>query len=208
MNAPSHTPRTPRAIAIMLLLVAVYTFADLATKEWALDNLSTERTAGRTEVCQVDARNHIQFQRVPTASRPLIEGVFKLTYAENCGAAFSMLRSAPGWLRLLVFGVTNVGAVVLLITMFVRGSGGALFAAAVPLIVSGAIGNNLVDRVRHGFVVDFIQVDPQLFRYPIFNVADISIAIGVALLLLDGFVKKPAAASGSSTRQPEVSASA
>jgi signal peptidase II len=56
----------------------------------------------------------------------------------------------------------------------------------VPLIVSGAVGNNLSDRPRHGFVVDFLQVHPDLFRYPIFNVADIWIAIGVLLLLLDG----------------------
>jgi signal peptidase II len=60
------------------------------------------------------------------------------------------------------------------------------------LILSGAIGN-LSDRVRHGFVVDFIQVDPRLFEYPTFNVADIAISVGVGLLLIDG-MKKPAPA--------------
>jgi signal peptidase II len=60
------------------------------------------------------------------------------------------------------------------------------------LILSGAIGN-VSDRIRHGFVVDFIQVDPRLFEYPTFNVADIAISIGVGLLLIDG-MKKPAPA--------------
>jgi signal peptidase II len=122
----------------------------------------------------------------------MVEGVLRATYAENCGAAFSMLREAPGWVRALVFGVASIGAAIVLTTMFVRGSGGTLFAAAVPLILSGALGN-LTDRVRHGFVVDFIQVDPKLFSYPVFNVADVWIAIGVGLLLLDG-LKKPAQA--------------
>jgi signal peptidase II len=58
------------------------------------------------------------------------------------------------------------------------------------LIVSGAVGNNLSDRPRHGFVVDFLQVDPALFSYPIFNVADIWIAIGVGFLLVDGILHR------------------
>jgi signal peptidase II len=91
-------------------------------------------------------------------------------------------------LRVAVFGISAVGAVIVLITMFVRGSGGRAFAAAVPLIASGAVGN-LSDRVRHGFVVDFFQVDPQLFNYPVFNVADIAIAVGVGLLLIDSMGK-------------------
>jgi signal peptidase II len=64
--------------------------------------------------------------------------------------------------------------------------------------LSGALGN-LSDRVRHGFVVDFIQVDPKLFEYPTFNVADIAITIGVALLLIDG-MKKPDPAPAASAQ--------
>jgi signal peptidase II len=65
-----------------------------------------------------------------------------------------------------------------------------LFEYSVPLVLSGAIGN-LADRVRHGFVVDFIRFHiKDNWEYPTFNVADITIAIGVALLLMDG-MKKP-----------------
>jgi signal peptidase II len=104
-----------------------------------------------------------------------------------------MLRTAPSWLRAAVFGVAALGATVVLMTMFVKGTGGKLFGAAVPLILSGAIGN-LSDRIRHGFVVDFIQVDPRLFEYPTFNVADIAITVGVGLLLIDGMKKQAPAA--------------
>lgn len=188
--------RSPRAVVIMLVSLVLLTALDLGSKEWALDNLSVPRLpAKQAAVCEPDDQGSIASQRRPMAPRPLIDGVLNLYYAENCGAAFSMLRTAPGWLRMAVFGTASVGAVVALISMFVRGVGGPLFAAAVPLIVSGAVGNNLSDRPRHGFVVDFLQVDPELFRYPIFNVADIWIAIGVGLLLVDGFrTKRPAVA--------------
>ncbi|MET0284824.1 MAG: signal peptidase II [Polyangiales bacterium] len=189
MSTTEERPRRDtRALLIMLALLLVYTVADLGTKEWALDNLSRENAAAGA-VCEPNEQGLRSFQRVPTQPVPFIEGVLRFNYAENCGAAFSMLREAPGWTRALVFGVASIGAAIVLTVMFIRGSGGKMFAAAVPLILSGAIGN-LTDRLRHGFVVDFIQVDPQLFNYPVFNVADIAIFVGVALLLLEGGEKK------------------
>jgi signal peptidase II len=180
--------RDTRAILIMFVSLLLLTVADLGTKEWALDNLS-HASATQNPVCEPDAQGLRSFQRMPTAPKPFVDGVLRLNYAENCGAAFSMLRTAPGWVRALIFGIATIGAAVVLTTMFVRGSGGKYFAAAVPLILSGAIGN-LADRIRHGFVVDFLQVDPSLFNYPVFNVADIWIAVGVGLLLIDGGDKK------------------
>ncbi|MDB4975333.1 MAG: Lipoprotein signal peptidase [Myxococcaceae bacterium] len=181
--------RSTRALLVMLALLSLYTVADLASKEWALDTLSRARTGQQPPICQPDEQGYMDMQRLPTPPTHFIAGILDMHYAENCGAAFGMLRSAPGWVRALVFGVAAIGASIVLIVMFVRGSGGKPFAVAVPLILSGAIGN-LSDRVRHGFVVDFIQVDPKLFEYPTFNVADIAITIGVALLLIDG-MKKP-----------------
>ncbi len=170
----------------MIVSLVMFTVIDLGTKELALDHLSTVTPAElRPPVCAPDRHGRTGYQRQPTAAVPLVAGVLNLQYAENCGAAFSMLGTAPGWLRMGIFGTSSVVAVIALITMFVRGVGGRWFAAAVPLIVSGALGNNLFDRPRHGFVVDFLQVDPNLFRYPIFNVADIWIAIGVGLMLID-----------------------
>jgi signal peptidase II len=103
-----------------------------------------------------------------------------------------------------VFGVATVGASVMLMLMFVRGVGGKMFAASVPFILSGALGN-LADRIRHGFVVDFFQVDPALFVYPVFNVADIVIVIGVGLLLIDGMLKPRPADKSELARGPSPS---
>jgi signal peptidase II len=187
---PVHVPRSRSALLVMLASLVVYTAADLGSKQWALDNLSRARSGEPPPICQPDEQGYTRVQRLPTEPRVFIEGVIVFHYAENCGAAFGMLRTAPSWARAAVFGVAALGACVVLTLMFVRGAGGKLFGVAVPLILSGAIGN-LSDRVRHGFVVDFIQVDPRLFEYPTFNVADIAISVGVGLLLIDG-IKKPA----------------
>lgn len=172
----------------MLASLVVYGALDLGSKEWALDNLSRARAGEAPPVCEPDEHGGVVYQRVPLPAHVLVPGIMRLTYAENCGAAFSMLRTAPSWLRASVFGAATIGASIMLLLMFVRGAGGKLFAAAVPFILAGALGN-LADRIRHGFVVDFFQVDPALFVYPVFNVADIVIVIGVGLLLIDGMLK-------------------
>jgi signal peptidase II len=179
-----------RALILMLVSLAFYTFADLASKEWALDNLSHTRGGAQNPTCQPDEQGYVHMQRVPFDTVVLIDDYLEFRYAENCGAAFGMLRSAPSWVRAAVFGVAGIGACIVLSLMFMRGSGGKLFEYSVPLVLSGAIGN-LADRVRHGFVVDFIRFHiKDNWEYPTFNVADITIAIGVALLLMDG-MKKP-----------------
>jgi signal peptidase II len=179
-----------RALAIMLASLFLYTFADLASKEWALDGLSRERAGTPPPVCQPDDQGYVRMQRLPERTVVLIDNYLEFRYAENCGAAFGMLRTAPSWLRATIFGIAGIGACIVLTLMFMRGTGGKLFALSVPLVLSGAIGN-LTDRVRHGFVVDFIRFHIRNnWEYPTFNVADIAIAFGVGFLLLDG-LKKP-----------------
>jgi signal peptidase II len=118
----------------------------------------------------------------------LIDGWLEFRYAENCGAAFGFMRDMPMLVRKGVFYVAAAGAVVLLLWMFVTGRGGTLFAVSVPLIISGAVGN-FVDRVRFGYVVDFVRFHlHDRWAYPTFNVADAWITIGVALILIEGFV--------------------
>src|SRR5437762_1199759 len=122
----------------MLGSLGVYTFLDLASKDWALSSLSRERHGAATPICQPDGEGYTRMQRVPTDPKVLVDGYFVAHYAENCGAAFGMLRTAPSWVRALVFGIAAFGACVVLTLMFVRGAGGKLFGAAVPLILSGA----------------------------------------------------------------------
>lgn len=169
--------------------IALLTAMDLGSKHWAFNRLSQPSTLGSDPVCTADGRGRIRPQRAQRSPVVLIDGYFELRYAENCGAAFGFMRDMPSVVRKGVFYAAATGAIVLLMWMFITGRGGRLFAVSTPLIVAGAIGN-LVDRVRLGYVVDFIRVHIEdRWAYPTFNVADAWITIGVALILIEGFLE-------------------
>lgn len=183
----TRTSRSRQALVLCLAATAVLTAADLGSKHWALDRLSQPSSHGSDPVCEPDAQGHIRQQRTQRPPVVLIDGYLEFRYAENCGAAFGFMRDMPSFVRKAVFYLAAAGAVVLLFWMFITGRGGTLFAWSVPLIVAGAIGN-LVDRVRFGYVVDFVRFHlNDQWAYPTFNVADVWITIGVALILIDGF---------------------
>jgi signal peptidase II len=197
---PTHGPkRTPRAIVICVAVATLLTAADLASKSWAEGALSHPRLGDPPEVCAMDDSGFVRYQRVPSDTISLVDDVFELEYAENCGAAFGLLRQAPTIVRRVVFGLAALAATAVLMWLFIQGRGGPYFAVSVPLVISGAIGN-FFDRFLYGYVVDFIHFHyehPILwmdrFDYPTFNVADIAITIGVILLLIDGMRQdKPA----------------
>lgn len=186
-------PRPPQALVLAILGCLALTAFDHWTKVLAEDHLSRPRQGERPPVCE-ERDGFIAYQRLRGEPRVVIEGLLDLEYAENCGAAFGLMRNAPALARRVVFGVAAVVAVVALFTLFWQGRGGPMFAWSVPLVASGALGN-LIDRVRYGYVVDFIHVhyEPWNFDYPTFNVADIAITVGVALLILDSFRGEPVA---------------
>jgi signal peptidase II len=183
---PTWTRRTGQIVVYCLVATVVLTALDLASKEWAVAALSRELPGEPPPVCEPDERGYTPMQRARAQPVVLIEGYLEFRYAENCGAAFGLMNDMPGLVRHTVFGLAAILASVALLWMFVQGRGGWMFAASVPLIVSGALGN-LVDRVRYGYVVDFIRFHLQdQWDYPTFNVADSTITVGVILLLLDG----------------------
>ena len=183
--------RTAKAMLLCVIATTALTAADLASKTWAEGALSTERSFQVPEACTPNEHGNYYMQRGRGEGIELVTNYLELRYAENCGAAFGMLDDAPRWLRASVFMTAGVLAMVALGTMFMRGNGGPLFAASVPLIISGALGN-MIDRARLGYVVDFIHFHIyDRFEWPTFNVADITITVGVGLLLLDG-LRKPA----------------
>ena len=113
--------------------------------------------------------------------------VFNIVRAHNRGAAFSMFDAASGWQR-WVFSALAVGVSAALIVWLKRLEQGAtLLAAALALVLGGALGN-VIDRLRLGYVVDFIQVHWQQHYFPAFNVADAAITTGAGLLLLDALL--------------------
>lgn len=113
--------------------------------------------------------------------------VFNLVRAHNRGAAFSFLNSAGGWQRWLFSGLAIVVSVVLL--RWLRGlpRSSNMLAAALACILAGALGN-VIDRLRLGHVIDFIQLHWQQHYFAVFNVADAAITVGAGLLLLDAWL--------------------
>ncbi len=173
--------RSNKAIALCVAGTLALLGADFASKVWATDTLSEERIGTPPPVCAGDG-----MQRMHRPGIVLVDGYLELQYAENCGAAFGLLREADDTVRRGIFGIAAAAAAIALMWMFVTGRGGKLFAWSVPFVVSGALGN-LIDRVRNGYVVDFIRFHVHdKFEYPTFNVADITIVVGVALLVIDG----------------------
>jgi signal peptidase II len=186
------TPRSRRAIVICAVATLALVVIDLASKDWAAAELSVPLSYDPGPVCEPDEDGHQRMQRGRAEPIVIIDEHLELRYAENCGAAFGSFRSAGPVVRKLVFGAAAIAASVALFWMFAQGKGGPFFAWAVPMIVSGALGN-FVDRLRYGYVIDFIRAYnlniPYFDEWPTFNVADIGITVGVICLVIDSFRK-------------------
>ncbi len=116
-----------------------------------------------------------------------ITSFFNLVRAHNTGAAFSFLAGANGWQRWFFIGLGAVAAV-FIVWLLARHGGQRMFGWALSLILGGAVGN-VIDRVLHGHVVDFLQFHWGSAYFPSFNVADSAITIGAVLLILDELLR-------------------
>jgi len=109
---------------------------------------------------------------------------FNLTLSYNTGAAFSFLSEAGGWQRWFFIGLALLVSAVILFWLYKLTTQDKWVAIALSLVLGGAIGN-VIDRVLFGHVIDFLHVYYQQWSWPIFNIADSAISIGVAILLID-----------------------
>lgn len=118
-------------------------------------------------------------------SIPVIPGFFDIVYVLNPGAAFGFLATLSEQVRNPFFILISIVAVALIIFYHARYlRSHRLASVALGLILGGAIGN-LMDRLRHGVVVDFLDIHVYQYHWPAFNVADSAISIGVSLMILD-----------------------
>jgi len=116
-------------------------------------------------------------------SIPIFADFFNITYVRNRGAAFSFLSEAS-WRLPFFIGITVVAAVAILVAFHKLRNDQKLAQVSMAMIFSGAIGN-LIDRLRLGEVIDFLDVHWYRHHWPAFNVADSLICVGVFLLALD-----------------------
>ncbi len=168
------TPRTPvdDATKQAMRWRALYLFAafgifavDQLTKAWAIARL--------------------QFG----AEIVVIPGFLKFIYAENTGVAFGQLQSGGAVGRWLLVSFAAIAAVGVAIYFFRAGRTDDRVLGACALLLAGICGN-LTDRLRLGYVVDFILLYAGSFHWPVFNVADMSICAGATLLAIDAFLDK------------------
>ncbi|HET9205289.1 MAG TPA: signal peptidase II [Burkholderiaceae bacterium] len=119
-----------------------------------------------------------------------VTSFFNIVRAHNTGAAFSFLAGASGWQRWFFVGL-GVVASIFIVWMLRRHPEQTLFCFAVSMILGGALGN-VIDRLLHGYVVDFLDFHFQFLsplfpggHFPSFNIADSAITLGAACLILD-----------------------
>jgi signal peptidase II len=168
----------------LILTVALVVVCDQITKLWAMANLKSLIQEGSPT------------ERFIT----VIDGFFRLHYIENPGASWGLLRDASPEFRIPFFVGVSLAAIVFILWYFKKlGPNHRLQAFSISLILGGALGN-LIDRIRFGKVVDFIQwyfvvekpvnlgvftIEPGEKYWPTFNIADMAITIGVILLLVE-----------------------
>lgn len=120
-------------------------------------------------------------------SLELVSGFFNLTSVRNTGAAFGILATAPDWFRVPFFIAVPILALGSILWVFRSvGEKDRLSALAFAGVLGGALGN-LIDRARLGYVIDFLDFHYKHWHFPAFNVADITICIGVGLLMILSF---------------------
>lgn len=167
-------PASPRPNALPWLLLSAFVIvADQASKAWVLSSLP---------------------EYTPV---PVIRGFWNWYRTYNTGAAFSFLSDAGGWQKyffvLLALGIGG------LLATWLRRTPRADWKTAVPyaLVIGGAMGN-VIDRLLHGHVVDFIQWYVGEYYWPAFNIADSAIVLGAAGIAIASLLpaRKPAQAAG------------
>ncbi len=161
-EATGVVPRGTNRLWRWLVLAALIVLLDQVTKIWFDGNL------------QFGERWHI----LP---------FFDFTLLYNTGAAFSFLADGHGWQRWF-FTAIAIGAVGLILHLLRRSVGEPLFCTALACILGGAVGN-VIDRIQHGHVIDFLLFYWNTWFFPAFNIADVSITIGAILLVLDELLR-------------------
>ena len=117
----------------------------------------------------------------------VVTSFFNIVRVHNTGAAFSFLADASGWQRWF-FTSIGVVAVGVILWMLKAHPGQKLFSFALACILGGAVGN-VIDRVRYGYVVDFLDFYWGTWHFPAFNIADSAISVGAACLILDELLR-------------------
>jgi signal peptidase II len=164
LDGGSKETAPPGHVALGLAIAAVILVLDQVTKWWLL-------------------------QTMQAANEPFIDvtGFFNIVLVWNRGVSFGMFNNDAG-LNGMVFSLLAAVITVALL-VWLRRAASPLIRIAIGLVIGGAIGN-VVDRLRLGAVVDFLDFHLGSWHWPAFNVADSAICVGVALMVIDGLLTR------------------
>jgi signal peptidase II len=145
----------------------------------------------------------VVLERLPLHGRiAVIPGFFDLTHVRNTGGAFGIFGGEKSGLGGFLFLAVSVVAIGILLVLFIRSKENEqTLGFAYSLILSGALGN-LLDRIRLGEVVDFLELYVSSFRWPAFNIADSAICVGIGLMALELIIKEEK--RGAKTKSPKL----
>jgi signal peptidase II len=178
---------THRGIWLALFLL-VGVGSDQITKVWAQDALSVYRTEWQTEIVEGKATQVEVRKYLPRRPMVIIPQFFNFRYAENNAAAFSLTRSMPDWFRIpFLVGVTLLAIAFILAWYFRMRYPDGILLTAFAFITTGAVGN-FIDRVRMGYVIDFVDmyvgfINASWPHWPTYNIADMCIVAGAGLVI-------------------------
>jgi len=159
------------------LLILVVVLLDQITKFWIVNSFNLYET------------------------REIIPGFFNLVYCTNSGAAFSILAGPSSLVRQCFFIVVTIIALVFVISLYRKHrEQSKLYLYGFGLIAGGAVGN-LIDRLRHGAVIDFLDFYIGYRHWPAFNLADSAITIGTGLIMLVMFVSEKSTTKTNNTKE-------
>lgn len=145
---------------IIIILILVFLGLDLGTKYYAQAKLKD------------------------TSGVEVISGFWRFDYVENRNIAFSIGSQLPPGLKQPVIIAVNVFALIFLIIFLFKSEKSVLLYSSAVLIIAGALGN-LIDRIINGFVIDFIHWFYKGFDWPVFNLADAYVTVGMILLITE-----------------------
>lgn len=167
----------------LIIVCVVGITLDQSTKIWAQQNLAEPYEVSEQVVEDGERKTITKKVFYPTKVVEVVPNFFNLIYKENPAAAFSLTRSLPTWFRRpLLIGVSVLATIFFLIWYFRMKVPDGFLLASFSLILAGAVGN-LLDRLRLGYVIDFLDVHAGILGYPhlhwpTFNIADSCIVVG------------------------------
>jgi signal peptidase II len=200
-NREPFWQRLPQRWRIFLAVVAVVIVSDQLTKWQAVAHLTRafESPAGESAPLPLGEKLDLfLWQKHPLRGEPVavLDDFWHFRYVENPGAAWGFLSGTASWFRTPFFLMVAVAAMIFIVFYFRKTTDDQrLLRLALSLVFGGAIGNFL-DRVRLGYVIDFIDWHwYDKATWPTFNVADSAISVGVALMVLEMLLNRKKAKS-------------